>query len=866
MYSELYEMKILWLHEKNLSQKMRHTFQKLFMKVGIEPTNVFWVCPQFKITDLWIKRGKQTWKVNEEKRKEVLEFLTGYIKRFNIDLVVVNDPTILYFIAGTESLDLCRGSVYMYDHIPLIVIDRHEKIFSLRYGSWLAVQDFKKIKRWADETQRQEPKFDYKICRSRSNLVEAKEFLAECFLIAIDIETSHDFITCIGYTGLKQTGEMFSYVIPFFSTQTETGAFWAELNDEIFAWQIVEEVNKNDAFKCFQNGQYDGAYLIKYRCPVTNYLFDTLHLMHSIWTEAPKKLNFIASIFVDHYRFWKDEAKGESEDKDKSLRVPITEKGLEQYWRYNALDTYYTLLNCLYLSKLITNPNMEWARTNYRIEFMNQFGPAMIMSMNGMRIDKTRQNMKFDENIAAYKKNLKELQIMCDDGEFNPNSPDQVASLLYDVLGAPVIEKKNKQQKISKRPTDEKTLNIIRTYHPLFQMFIDKIWATKKPRNNASKYGLMYCPNDRFLYQVSAAGTVTGRYSGKQHMWWVGQQPQNIPADMRDMMVADENYFFLEVDYEKSDMWFVAHESLEEKMIETLQSGVDIHSIHAADFFSVDFDKVIEGKKNDEEWVVHSTRGVRQNSKRIGHGANYMMQGNTLLFEIMGREAAVETARFLGHKDANDWSMKKLAQFCDFLLQKYYKRYKRLPDWFSEAITEAVKNGNRAVSYGGRTRLFFGDLYNNSKIQRDLISNFGQGGTAGNINNALLDIFWRSGLREQGVMILLQVHDSALFQIPISKWWLGQEVINWMEQECEVKGRKFTVPVEAKCGFSWKGGMIPWENKEEILSKMKESELNFRQKKKYPIDNWLIDGYNLDAVLKESLDQLSTETQEMENG
>ena len=430
---------------------------------------------------------------------------------------------------------------------------------------------------------------------------------------------------------------------------------------------------------------------------------------------------------------------------------------------------------------------------------------------------------------------------MTDEPEFNPNSNDQVASLLYDVLGASPIKMKGKK-KLGPRSVDEKVLKLVRIQHPLFAKYIDTIWATKKPLNNCSKYGTpsvnktgkpigLRTLNGRFMYQYGAAGTETGRYNGKEHQFWLGTNPMNVPdKTVRDMVVADPGYVFFEPDYSQSDNYFVAFECEDENMMRNVCDDRDTHAVHAEFFFKKSWKEVAEAHKNNEDWVDNPVTGIRQNTKRIVHGSNFRMAGFTL-YVTMGHDEVVETALQLGFTDAHMWSQKQLVRLCDTLLVSYHKLYPKLPSWFETSVREAVKNGNRATCAFGRSRIFFGNLANNEAIQRELSAYFGQGGTAGNINDTLIKYYFESDLEEQGMLLTMQTHDSILLQIPEDKLWLGKEFLTIMEKECIVRGRTFTVPVDASIGYSWgKKGMMAWREDitlEEIQAHERKLELNY---------------------------------------
>lgn len=87
--------------------------------------------------------------------------------------------------------------------------------------------------------------------------------------------------------------------------------------------------------------------------------------------------------------------------------------------------------------------------------------------------------------------------------------------------------------------------------------------------------------------------------------------------------------------------------------------------------------------------------------------------------------------------------------------------------------------------------------------------------TAEEINKGMLDV-WRANK----VQLLVQVHDSILFQFPEH---LEEEIVPWALQTLRIPldlpgGRRFVVPTEAKVGWNWgdqnennPDGLVKWK-------------------------------------------------------
>lgn len=836
--------RILWLQSATATERGRFATEQFLRNADINPAHIIYVniCNRNKNYSRTIKRGEKYIKLaNREYANQFQKDVDEYIARVQPSMIVVNDNVSLGHLVGQDSINLCRGSVYEYKKLPLFVLEQPSFIHNNHYSSWIMKQDMGKLHRWFTGSQKPEVKFNYSVTRTREDLIKAHKFLKQSVAIAEDIETSK-FITCDGFTGMHRDGTVKTFVIPFFDpTNDETnGAFWADEEDEIFAWEVIKDINEDkNILKIFQNGAYDCAWLTRYHVVPVNYLIDTEYMQHSLWSSLPKKLNFLASLFVDHCRFWKDEAKGDKKDELKAGRVPATPAGLERYWRYNALDCWYTLLCAMELLSIIARPKLDWARDNYNVTIKLNHGPTNMMRMYGMRARQDRQNVKRTEWEFETKKAITDLRTMTDDPEFNPNSPDQCASLLYDVLGAQPMKTRGKK-KLNLRSTDEKVLKFIALQHPLYRAYINKIWECKKPAAEFSKYGNMWFYNDRFIYSIAADGTLFGRAASREHPFHYGTNAQNIPKKDRDMFTADPGYVLFDADYSQSDAWYVAFESEEPNYIKNITDDRDTHSVHAAFYYGMEYEKIYQGHKNREEWVEHPIRGVRQNGKRITHGANYQMAAFTM-YMTLGHEATVATAIAMGNKDAATWTQKQLVELCGKLIDRYLNElYPGLPKWFKRSAEECAANGNLASCFGGRTHLVFGNVKSDQDRQRELSAFFGQGGTAGNINRALNTIFYQSGLIDEGVELLLQVHDSVIGQIPIEKLYLLEKVLTIMEEPSIVKGRKFVIPVEADVGFTWGKNMVsfprPCNDYPALINKLRANELDLERKFKIRLD------------------------------
>ena len=500
----------------------------------------------------------------------------------------------------------------------------------------------------------------------------------------------------------------------------------------------------------------------------------------------------------------------------------------------------------MFIGQLLTR--IPWALENYRQSIRQVLRPGVLMSYGGLRVNPEIQKAFELYNFELSNRALSDIRQMASSKDFNPNSNTQVASLLYDVMLAEPIKAKGKtKRKTAGNSVDEKQLALIQVQHPVVKRVIDTLWAVKKPLNNISKYGTyavrqtaaghnttngLQLLHNRWLYKLNPTGTETWRYSSKASDFWIGTQIQNAPYEARAMVEPDsEDYLLWRADLSKADFWHTAFASQEPEMMrvvmEEAAGGLDVHCYHAARFYQKPYAEVYAGYKNKEEWVVHSTKGCRQNSKRIVYGANYLM-GAFTLFVQMGVEAVTATAEAMGHKTGT-WQLKDYVNFCQYLLNFYFQQmYPLLMPWLERTTRFVANAGNMASCTGGKTRLFFSNLMKDKAAQRELASFYGQGGTGTTITKGLDRIFY-TGLNTPECHVNWQLHDELGGNVRKDQLHRLKDIKQAMLVENEANGRKFTIPVELEIGKGWGYRMTAW-HEGITVDEIEAADLKWRKK------------------------------------
>lgn len=871
--------KILYMTDKyGVSDGYNRAFNLMLSNSGIRRQQVILGSIYTLVSNALVKKGnRKTLGFNPEKKDEIKAAFDQRILAVKPDLIVCSCPAVLGVLVdwnwNIATLDKCRGGVYYYDGIPVVVtypitaINTHvdertlkaaeddtdevkSEPYRVKQGQWILNRDWEKVGRYASGRQIRIPAFEYAVVRSIDDAIGAKAYLNECKAISVDIETGcfPAQITCIGFTGIKPNGTCRSFVFPFYDPFNEStpGSFWDNESDHVLAWSICNDILSNPALKIMQNGFYDCSYFIKYRLNCRNYLIDSMYLWYSLYMELPKTLDFISSILLDNFQYWKDDIKGiENEAVDGRA-------GMEQYWRYNAMDCYYTLFNSLRLMMVFqSNPMMQH---NYRDTWMRMVS-ALSMSMRGIKADKSRLSWHRKRLMEKRDKAVAKFRYMIDDREFNIDSPAQKSALFYDMLGARERNAKGRFLDYKKplkgdngRSAGKIPLKMIKTEHPFFKYLVENLEAAMEPNKQLSDVfgneidgkivGGVRMFTDRFRCAFNPVGTTTTRFASKSSNFWDGRNIQNIREEFQDWLVSDEHCILMDVDYSQSDDVFIGYEANDPAKIKLIESGLDGHAVHGEMFFKIPYDVIVKGKKNKDPAIVHPVTGVRQISKRIVHGSNFLMAALTLYLSQMGRDATVYAAKLLGFPDADSWPQDRLVNICKYLEGQYRKRYPRLTrkEWYAELLRDIKTKGTLTNAFGIERR-FLGDP-NDSGTLREGAGYIGQSDTAGNMNRVMYEIdsgyippSFRDGVNpdandrprrmdwhSHGFMFLIQKHDSFTVSLDTRNpnWKeAAHNLLLVMNRPIIINGHTVRVRTEASFGKRWsKDSMLEWSGRD----------------------------------------------------
>ena len=658
----------------------------------------------------------------------------------------------------------------------LVIIPPLKQLITVSYMEWLMKRFISKLT--APHKWRVPSQFNWELIHGAAPR-DVFSVMGSSYLVGVDIETSPPIkIRSIGYTCLLPGNKSKSFVLPL------------ETMDDV---HLMRQLNLLPTRKVLQNGKYDIAYLAAYRSPLVAYYHDTVNAMHAWYSELPKDLAFIQSLFIRKSMYWKD--------------LAASGDVMEQHG-YNAMDTWSTAES--YVSWLEESP--PWAKVNYVKEF-SQVPICHMMEMTGIKRDMPR--LEKEANLYQHKLDtvLARIRTSVGHDNFNPSSPVQTKKLLK-TLGLKKIES-----------SDEKTLQSAMLLHPLNERILGDILTYRGERKLLSTY---LSTGDkakefrgRILWSINPHGTDTGRKSSKEHHFWCGLQGQNIPGDgpVKETMIADEGYDLYEFDFAQAEARGVAYCSGDLHLIAAVESPRDFHSTNASAFFGVPYEQIRHDAT--EEYVNPETgelvpatkaktvdKHLRNLAKRVNHGANYNM-GPGMLLITMGEKNVRHAQQLL--KLPKEWN---LLGVCKYLLDRYEMTYPRVKGAYYARIKADVRNTSKLVGATGWTRWCFGDP---STCKGDLnayIAHVTQSLNAMILDEAILRVSNKYLLDERRlVKFMAQIHDSLFVQIKKGREQqaIAADIKNLMTfpvqiTDCIGKFRQMIVPVDAKrLGLRWSG-------------------------------------------------------------
>jgi len=387
------------------------------------------------------------------------------------------------------------------------------------------------------------------------------------------------------------------------------------------------------------------------------------------------------------------------------------------------------------------------------------------MERHGVRVDPQAleaMSATMEREVRALERQIWELA----GGEFNVNSPQQLAEILFDKLN---LQPQARRGRAKSRSTAADVLEELALIHELPRKVLEYREVAKLKSTYVDALPKLINPRTGRLHtSFSQTGTATGRLSSSD------PNLQNIPVrtelgrQIRAAFVAEPGWTLLSADYSQIELRILAHFSDDPLLVDAFRKGEDIHSRTAQEVFGVG---------------------------PLAQNAEHRRAAKVINFGIIYGLSPFGLAQQLGidQKDA--------ARF----IAAYFERYRGVKEYLDRSLAEVRKTGF--------TRTLFGRIRPIPEItspqanlrnfaERTALNTPLQGTAADLIKVAMIEIARRLEAEGLRAKMILQVHDELLFEVPLGELErIGALVKPAMEQ---VYPLKVPLVVDLKAGPNWR--------------------------------------------------------------
>lgn len=678
-----------------------------------------------------------------------------------------------------DNINKLRGSIYRADDFPhlkdklagkYIALSLHPSQSLRRVNPinfYIIMSDLKKFMLLDDDHSllKSQP-----IIHTKPTFHQVLEFYARVKKekeTGFDIECTPQYITCFGLS----IGSSEAMCIPLMNN---AGNYWSP-EEEVEIWLgLAEILNDAKIAKIAQNGMFDFMFVLRTMgIKSDNFSFDTMLAQHICWTDLPKGLDFLTSVYT-YYPYYKDEGK---------LTHQAAIKDWGAYWIYNAKDAAYLIE----IKQKLENELETFGAVDDMTYTMDLHKPLMEMEWRGILTEPEAiqaEKKKLNRKIAALQHGLNKIT----GKTLNIDSPPQMIAYFYGLLQIkPYINRK------TGRPTcDAVALSRIarkRTKGSIEAVFISKI---RKYHKLVSTYFSINVDADhRLRCSHKIAGTETGRIATEKTFFGTGANLQNQPYAFKKYLVADPGYILVEMDLAKAEAHCVAFLAQDANMIEAFESGIDVHVYNACNIFGLTLDEFYKLPKAKQ-------KKLRDMGKRVVHASNYNMGPQTFSDNL------AKDGIFMAQRD------------CKKHLDAYRRRFPGLARWH-KSIDDEVSRTRMLHNMFGRPKRFLGDL--NPSTFRSAYAFKPQSTVAELLNKGLIKVVNDPFYLAHDIQMLTTVHDSIVFQGPHSELDNFQQILqrtaSHMHHEFTHKGRSFSIGVDATIGPRWATGNVELADSEQ---------------------------------------------------
>lgn len=353
------------------------------------------------------------------------------------------------------------------------------------------------------------------------------------------------------------------------------------------------------------------------------------------------------------------------------------------------------------------------------------------MEIAGIKVDASRLH----EMKGEFSERLHEIEekIYQEAGTtFNINSPKQLGVILFEKMGLPVIKKTK-----TGYSTAVDVLEQLREQAPIVEHILNYRQIAKIQSTYVEGLLKVIQGDDKIHTRYVQTLTQTGRLSS------VDPNLQNIPIRLEEgrkirqaFVPREKDWLIYSSDYSQIELRVLAHISNDEHLKAAFIEGQDIHASTAMRVFGI-------------EKAEDVTPNMRRQAKAVNFGIVYGISDYGLSQNLgISRKAA--------------------QQYID----TYFEKYPGVKQYMEDIVRDAKDKGYVETLY--HRRRYLPDInarnYNlRSFAERTAINTPIQGSAADILKIAMIDLANRMKEEKMEAVMLLQVHDELVFEVPESE-------------------------------------------------------------------------------------------------
>ena len=600
----------------------------------------------------------------------------------------------------------------------------------------------------APETFTKKEEKNYQTILDLKALKEMVDELKNAKYVSIDLETTSVNPMLAEIVGISVSyNKNSAFYIPILYPEKKKNNFG--VNDLEVVLSIMKEFLENkDIRKIGQNIKYDALILYRHGVKVSNIFLDTMIAAHILNPAAKSyKLDALSIEFLNYNMVPIEDLIGKGKDQITMDLVPLDKIS---YYAAEDADIVFQLAE-IFAPKLEENGQLNFFAD---IE-MPLIDVLMKMENEGVYVDEDLLNemsLNIGERLDLL---VKEIYNIAEE-EFNINSTQQLAKILFDDLKLTQIKKRSTAENVLKELVNEHELpELILSYRKLNKLKNTYIDALPASINKNTK---------RIHSTFNQTIAATGRLSS------TGPNFQNIPIrtvdgrEIRKSFIAQQkNWGIFSADYSQIELRIMAHLSEDKELCKAFKDNLDIHDRTASLIYNVPLDDV--------------QPEMRRTAKVINFGIMYGAGPFRISQELgISRKAAQE------------------------IIKQYFIQYSGIQNYIDDTLSKA-RSDNYVETILGRRRYVW-DVNSENALKKQAAERVAinmpiQGSAAELIKIAMIDIQKNIENDKLNSKMILQIHDELLFEYPFDE---EEHLISMVKKSME-NAMSLKVPIIVDYGF-----------------------------------------------------------------